>query len=144
MSEAMPETTTDNSGNRLCKRCPFIIAAQKEYHKLCMQVNRKFGGIRGVTCGVNGWDEKLANEYYNRIGIDIETGLPKHDNEESVILKLIKKLENDFVYYCNATIGWPAPDLVARANYAHELLELLKEQLPEKNNDIRGKSDETD
>lgn len=133
----MPESTIDNVGNRLCKRCPFIIAAQKEYHKLCMQVNRKFGGIRGVTCGTNGWDEKLAEEYYNRIGLDIETGLPKQDNEESVIRKLKKKLENDFVYYSNATIGWPAPDLVARANYAHELLEWVKEQLREEPYDIR-------
>ena len=137
MSEAMPESTIDNAGNRLCKKCPFIISAQKEYHKLCMQVNRKFGGIRGVTCGTNGWNEKEANEYYNRIGLDIETGLPKQDNEESVILKLKKKLENDFVYYSNATIGWPAPDLVARANYAHELLEWVKEQLREEPYDIR-------
>ena len=133
----MPKSVIDEAGNRLCKRCPFIIAAQKEYHKLCMLVNRKFGGIRGVTCGVNGWDEKLAMEYYNRIGLDIETGLPKQDNEESVIQKLKKKLENDFVYYSNATISWPAPDLVARGNYAHELLEWLKEQLPEEQHDIR-------
>ena len=140
----MQEAEIDNAGNRICKRCPFIIAAQKEYHKLCMQVNRKFGGISGVTCGVNGWDEKLAEEYYNRIGIDIETGLPKQYNEESVIQKLKKKLENDFVYYSNATIRWYSPDLVARGNYAHELLEWLKEQLPEKDNDIRGKTDETD
>lgn len=133
----MPKPVIDEAGNRLCKRCPFIIAAQKEYHKLCMQVNRKFGGIRGVTCGVNGWDEKLANEYYNRIGIDIETGLPKQDNEESVIYKLIKKLEDDFVYYRNATINWQPPYLVSRGNYAHELLEWLKEQLREEPYDIR-------
>ena len=61
---------------RVCKKCPYIIAAQKEYHKLCMLVNRKFGGIPGVTTGVNGYDEKSAMEYYNRIGLDIETGLP--------------------------------------------------------------------
>lgn len=140
----MQEAEIDNAGNRICKRCPFIIAAQKEYHKLCMQVNRKFGGIRGVTCGTSGWNEKEANEYYDRIGLDIETGLPKNYNEESVIQKLKKKLENDFVYYSNAASGWHAPDLVARANYAHELLEWLKEQLPEKDNDIRGKTDETD
>ena len=133
----MPESVIDEAGNRLCKRCPFIIAAQKEYHKLCMQVNRKFGGIRGVTCGTSGWNEKEANEYYDRIGLDIETGLPKQDNEESVIRKLKKKLENDFVYYSNATIGWYAPDLVARANYAHELLEWVKEQLREEPYDIR-------
>ena len=140
----MPEATVDKAGNRLCKLCPFIIAAQKEYHKLCMKVNRKFGGIKGVTCGANEWDEKLANEYYNRIGIDIETGWPKQYNEESVIQKLKKKLEHDFVYYSNATISWSVPDLVARRNYAHELLEWLKEQLPEKDNDIRGRTDETD
>lgn len=140
----MQEAEIDNAGNRVCKRCPFIIAAQKEYHKLCMLVNRKFGGIRGVTCGVNGWDEKLAEEYYNRIGLDIETGLPKHYNEESVIYKLIKKLEDDFVYYRNATITWQPPYLVSRVNYAHELLEWIKEQLPEKHNDIREKTDETD
>ena len=133
----MPESVIDEAGNRLCKRCPFIIAAQKEYHKLCMQVNRKFGGIRGVTCGTSGWNEKEANEYYDRIGLDIETGLPKQDNEESVIRKLKKKLENDFVYYSNATIGWYAPDLVARANYAHGLLEWVKEQLREEPYDIR-------
>ena len=133
----MPKSVIDEAGNRLCERCPFIIAAQKEYHKLCMLVNRKFGGIRGVTCGTNGWNEKEANEYYNRIGLDIETGLPKQDNEESVIRKLKKKLENDFVYYSNATIGWYAPDLVARANYAHELLEWVKEQLREEPYDIR-------
>lgn len=33
------------NGTRLCKKCPYLIAAQMEYHKLCMAVNRKFGGI---------------------------------------------------------------------------------------------------
>lgn len=65
---------------RICKMCPYIIAAQKEYHKLAMLVNRKFGGIAGVTCGVNGYNEKEADEYYKRIGLDIETGLPMAKN----------------------------------------------------------------
>ena len=64
--------------------------------------------------------------------------------EESVIQKLKKKLEDDFVYYSNATISWAAPYLVSKRNYAHELLEWLKEQLPEKDNDIRGKTDEAE
>ena len=76
------EAEIDKFGNRLCKRCPFIIAAQKEYHKLCMLVNRKFGGISGVTCGVNGWDESLSKEYYKRIGLDIETGLPLEEKKD--------------------------------------------------------------
>lgn len=76
------EADIDKAGNRICKLCPFIIAAHKEYHKLCMLVNRKFGGISGVTCGVNGWDENLANDYYKRIGIDIETGLPIEENKD--------------------------------------------------------------
>lgn len=134
------EATIDNVGNRICKRCPFIIAAQKEYHKLCMQVNRKFGGIRGITCGTNGWDESLAKEYYKRIGLDIETGLPTTTCDNSIIEKLVKKLKDDYVYYQNATLRGCAPDLVARANYAHELLEFLKGLMPEEDNDIRGKN----
>lgn len=67
---------------RICKMCPYIIAAQKEYHKLAMLVNRKFGGIKGVTCGMGGYDELKAVEYYKRIGIDIETGLPIERNDK--------------------------------------------------------------
>ena len=136
----MTEVEIDKAGNIICKRCPFIIAAQKEYHKLCMMVNRKFGGIKGVTCGVNGWDENLAKEYYERIGLDIETGLPTATSDKSIIEKLVKKLKDDYVYYMNATLGWSAPDLVARANYAHELLKFLKGLMPEEDNDIRGKN----
>ena len=129
----MLEAEIDKAGNRICKRCPFIIAAQKEYHKLCMQVNRKFGGIKGVTCGVNGWDEKLAEEFYNRIGLDIETGLPVSQSEEGILKKLIKKLEDEYVYYQNAALGWSAPSVVARGNYAHELLEWIKSIQSEEN-----------
>ena len=138
----MPEAEIDKAGNRICKRCPFIIAAQKEYHKLCMQVNRKFGGIKGVTCGVNGWDEKLAEEFYNRIGLDIETGLPVSQSEEGILKKLIKKLEDEYVYYQNAALGWSAPSVVARGNYAHELLEWIKGLVPQDGTDLRGKDDE--
>lgn len=138
----MPEAEIDKAGNRICRRCPFIIAAQKEYHKLCMQVNRKFGGIKGVTCGVNGWDEKLAEEFYNRIGLDIETGLPVSQSEEGILKKLIKKLEDEYVYYQNAALGWSAPSVVARGNYAHELLEWIKELVPQDGTDLRGKDDE--
>lgn len=60
----------------LCKKCPYIINAQVEFHRLCMEVNRRFGGINGWTCGVNGFDENKARDYYRRIGIDIKTGLP--------------------------------------------------------------------
>ena len=41
-----------------------------------MMVNREFGGIAGVTCGVNGYNEKDYSDYFKRIGVDIETGLP--------------------------------------------------------------------
>lgn len=141
----MLEASIDNAGNRVCKKCPFIIAAQKEYHKLCMIVNRKFGGIKGITCGMNGWNENLAREYYNRIGLDIETGLPIQNDDESIIKKLIKKLESDFVYYSNAYHSWPCPDTAAKSNYAHELLNWLKERLPKnENEDIRGKTNESD
>lgn len=68
---------------QICKMCHHIIAAQREYHKLCMMVNRKFGGIKGMTCGVNGYDEKTAAEYYKRIGLDIETGLPIEFKEKT-------------------------------------------------------------
>ena len=77
MSKNTKEKTIENGKDiRICKMCPYIIAAQKEYHKLAMMVNRRFGGIAGVTCGVNGYNEKEAAEYYKRIGLDIETGLP--------------------------------------------------------------------
>ena len=33
------EADIDKAGSRICKRCPFIIAAQKEYHKLCEKYN---------------------------------------------------------------------------------------------------------
>lgn len=65
----------------LCKKCPYIIEAQKVYHKLCMEVNRRFGGINGLTCGVNGYNEAEAKDYYRRIGLDIETGLPIGEGE---------------------------------------------------------------
>lgn len=140
----MPEAKVDKAGNRLCKRCPFIIAAQKEYHKLCMQVNRKFGGIKGVTCGANGWDERLAKEYYQRIGVDIETGLPTSRSEEDILKTLIKKLEDDYVYYMNASLGWSAPSVLARGHYAQELIEWIKERMQKEDGDIRGKDDATD
>ena len=140
----MLEAEIDKAGNRICKRCPFIIAAQKEYHKLCMQVNRKFGGIKGVTCGVNGWDEKLAEEFYTRIGLDIETGLPTSQSKEDILKTLIKKLEDDYVYYQNASLGWSAPSVVSRGHYAHELLEWIKERTPKEDEDIRGKDNATE
>ncbi|MBO6031757.1 MAG: hypothetical protein J6Q22_09810 [Prevotella sp.] len=123
----MQEYGIDKAGNRICKRCPFIIAAQKEYHKLCMMVNRKFGGISGVTCGMVGrYDEKHHAEYFKRIGLDIETGLPIGKNEDGILQKVIKKLEDEYEYYQNASLGWSAPSVVTRGNYAHELLEWIK------------------
>lgn len=84
MSKNTKEKTVENGKDiRICKMCPYIIAAQKEYHKLCMLVNRKFGGIKGVTCGVGGYNEKDAIEYYRRIGLDIETGLPYEENKNN-------------------------------------------------------------
>jgi len=141
----MPEAEIDKVGNRLCKRCPFIIAAQKEYHKLCMMVNRKFGGIAGVTYGTTDrYDEKHHAEYFKRIGLDIETGLPTSQSKEDILKTLIKKLEDDYVYYQNASLGWSAPSVVSRGHYAHELLEWIKERTPKKDEDIRGKDDEAE
>lgn len=114
---------------RICKRCPYIIAAQKEYHKLCMMVNRKFGGIPGVTCGVNGrYDEKHHSEYFKRIGLDIETGLPISEGGDAIIEELKKKLLDDFVYYDNVVASGLSPTLNAVRNYAHNLLEWMKEK----------------
>lgn len=140
----MLEAEIDKAGNRICKRCSFIIAAQKEYHKLCMQVNRKFGGIKGVTCGVNGWDEKLAEEFYNRIGLDIETGLPVGVGVDSILEELEKRLSDDFVYYDNVCVRGISPTHMAIRNYAHELLEWIKERTPKEDEDIRGKDDEAE
>ena len=140
----MLEAEIDKAENRICKRCPFIIAAQKEYHKLCMQVNRKFGGIKGVTCGVNGWDEKLAEEFYNRIGLDIETGLPVGVGVDSILEELEKKLSDDFVYYDNVNVRGISPTHFAIRNYVHELLEWIKERTPKEDEDIRGKDDEAE
>ena len=113
----------------MCRRCPFIIAAQKEYHKLCMQVNRKFGGIEGVTCGLIGrYDEKHHSEYFKRIGLDIETGLPISEGGDAIIEELKKKLSEDFVYYDNVALSGFSPTHVAIRNYAHDLLEWIKEK----------------
>lgn len=38
----------------LCKGCQFIVAQQKHYAELCREVNKRFGGIRGWTKGVDG------------------------------------------------------------------------------------------
>lgn len=138
----MPKAEKDQCGNRLCRRCPFIIAAQKEYHKLCMLVNRRFGGIKGVTCGTNGYDEIRAREYYKRIGLDIETGLPIEASEDGILEELIKKLEKDYVYYDNATLRWSSPPLIARGAYAHELLGWIREQKQRAVHDFRGAEDE--
>lgn len=141
----MPEAEIDKAGNRLCKRCPFIISAQKEYHKLCMMVNRKLGGISGVTYGTTDrYDEKHHAEYFKRIGLDIETGLPVSQSEEGILKKIIKKLEDEYVYYQNAALGLSAPSVVARGNYAHELLEWIKELVPQDSTDIRWKDDEAE
>jgi len=37
-----------------CKDCQFIIAQQRHYAKLCREVNKRFGGIAGVTKGTDG------------------------------------------------------------------------------------------
>ena len=114
---------------RICKRCPYIIAAQKEYHKLCMMVNRKFGGIQGVTCGIIGrYDEKHHSEYFKRIGLDIETGLPISEGRDAIIEELKKKLSDDFVYYDNVVRSGFSPTHIAIRNYAHALLEWMKEK----------------
>lgn len=127
----MSGIATEEAGKeiRICKRCPYIIAAQKEYHKLCMMVNRKFGGIEGVTCGVIGrYDEKHHSEYFKRIGLDIETGLPVSEGCDAIIEELKKKLSEDFVYYDNVVLSGFSPTYVAIRNYAHDLLEWMKEK----------------
>lgn len=68
-------------GVRMCKKCTYLMAAQMEYHKLCMAVNRRFGGIWGWTTGVNGYKAEDFAAYYDRIGLDIETGLPIDSNK---------------------------------------------------------------
>lgn len=129
---------------RICRGCPYLIAAQREYHKLCRAVNKKFGGIKGWTCGVRGYseDKKEEEDYYKRIGIDIETGLPIEASEDGILEELIKKLEKDYVYYYNATLGWSSPPLIARGNYAHELLGWIREQKQRAVHDFRGAEDE--
>ena len=123
------EATIDNAGNRICKRCPFIIAAQKEYHKLCMMVNRKFGGIEGVTCGVIGrYDEKHHREYFKRIGLDIETGLPIEAGGDDILDELKKKLMKDFIYYDNVSISGFSRSHWAVRDYAHELVEWINQK----------------
>ena len=114
---------------RVCKKCPYIIAAQKEYHKLCMMVNRKFGGIAGVTCGVNGrYNEKHHREYFKRIGLDIETGLPIEAEGDDILYALKKKLLEDFVYYDNVVQSGFSPIQWAIRSYARELLEMINQE----------------
>ena len=59
----------------------------------------------------------------------IETGLPSERSEEGILQRLIKKLEDEYVHYQNAALGWSAPSVIARGNYAHDLLRWLKEQM---------------
>lgn len=128
----MSGIATEEAGKeiRICKRCPYIIAAQKEYHKLCMMVNRKLGGIEGVTCGVIGrYDEKHHREYFKRIGLDIETGLPIGVGLDSILEELEKKLSDDFVYYDNVSVSGFSPTHMAVRNYAHDLLKWLKQKM---------------
>lgn len=82
-----------NSNVRICQQCPYLVAAQKEYHKLCMAVNRKFGGIAGWTCGVNGYNEEDSKQYWNRIGLDIETGIPLEDEATKEVPTIAPKMQ---------------------------------------------------
>ena len=49
----IPDGTT-TPPQTMCENCGFLIKERENYSKLCKEVNKRFGGIAGVTCGVNG------------------------------------------------------------------------------------------